>query len=925
MIAASDTLLKRDRLNVETAVLPTGAPLPSLPLNIEEELKESYLNYAMSVIISRALPDVRDGLKPSQRRILVAMRDLGLSPGGSTSKCAGIVGETMKRYHPHGDNSIYPTLARMAQWWNMRHLLVSGQGNFGSIHGLPPAAMRYTEAKLSPVAAEMLEDIHLDTVDFQPNYDEKYQEPRVLPSKFPNLLVNGSGGIAVGMATSIPPHNLGEVCDALIAFIDDKSIELEALMELLPGPDFPTGATICGRMGIKEAYRSGRGRVIIRAKYEIEEFKDGRGQIIFTEIPYQLTKEVLLKRLADLVNGGRITGVSNIDDFSDRKQPVRIVVTVKKGEDPNVVVNQLFEYSPLQDTFSVIMLALVDGRPKTLPLKNQLRLFVEHRVNVIRRRTQYQLRQARQRAHIVEGLLIALAYIDGVIRVIRGSANPQEARIRLMEIAVSAEILRRALNDPEAKESTSLTRMQADAILAMQLQRLTGLEVDKLAQEYVGLKADIAGYERILANENLILELIRADLHELKTKYGNPRRSVISDEEVGDFDKEALIREENMVVTVTHDGYIKRLPPSTYRAQGRGGRGIAATNTKEGDFLEHMFVALTHDYILFFTDKGKVYWLKVYDLPLATRTAGGRAIVNLLQLREGERITGMIPVREFREDECLMMVTRCGTVKKTELVAFRRPLGRGIIALGLDENDELIGVACVKAGDHVVLSTRDGMAIRFDEARVRSMGRPAYGVKGIDLAEGDQVIGMVVANGDDDLASLLTVCGNGYGKRTLLTEYRTQNRGGKGLIDIQTTERNGPVVAINKVTDDDEVMLTTSGSMVIRTRVSTMRTIGRNTLGVRLIKLDDGDNVSSLAKLPEDELGDSSQLESAGPDREPVDTDNARADPFTFEEHHPYIIDDGLDEAKAGNHIDRDGDSEDDSTAVEDDERPVQP
>ena len=610
----------------------------------------------------------------------------------------------MKRYHPHGDNSIYPTLARMAQWWNMRHLLITGQGNFGSIHGLPPAAMRYTEAKLSPVAAEMLEDIQLDTVDFQPNYDEKYQEPRVLPGKFPNLLVNGSGGIAVGMATSIPPHNLGEVCDALIAYIDDPSIDLDAIMELLPGPDFPTGATICGRMGIKEAYRTGRGRVIVRAKYEIEELKDGRSQIVFTEIPYQLTKEMLLKKLADLVNGGRITGVSNIDDFSDRKQPVRIAVTVKKGEDPNVVVNQLFEYSPLQDTFSVIMLALVDGRPKTLPIKDFLRLFVEHRVNVIRRRTQYQLRQARQRAHIVEGLLIALAYIDEIIRVIRSSANPPEARTRLMGMAVSAEILRRALNDPEAKESTNLTRMQADAILAMQLQRLTGLEADKLAQEYIGLKTDIAGYERILGDENVILEMIRADLREMKTKYADPRRSMISDEELGDFDKEALIREENMVVTVTHDGYIKRLPPSTYRAQGRGGRGIAATNTKEGDFLEHMFVALTHDYILFFTDKGKVYWIKVYDLPLATRTAGGRAIVNLLQLGDGERITGLVPVREFREDECLLMVTRRGTVKKTELVAFRRPLGRGIIALGLDENDELIGVARTKAGDHVVLS-----------------------------------------------------------------------------------------------------------------------------------------------------------------------------------------------------------------------------
>jgi DNA gyrase subunit A len=866
----------------------------------------------MSVIISRALPDVRDGLKPSQRRILVAMHDLGLNPGGATSKCAGIVGETMKRYHPHGDNAIYPTLARMAQWWNMRHLLITGQGNFGSIHGLPPAAMRYTEAKLSRVAAEMIEDIQLDTVDFQPNYDEKYQEPRVLPSKFPNLLVNGSGGIAVGMATSIPPHNLGEVCEALIAYIDNPAIDLDELIEILPGPDFPTGATICGRMGIKEAYRSGRGKVIIRAKYEIEEFKDGRSQISFTEIPYQLTKEVLLKRLAELVNSGRINGVSNIDDFSDRKQPVRIAVSVKKGEDPNVILNQLYEYSPLQDTFSVIMLALVDGRPKTLPLKDLLRLFVEHRVNVIRRRTQYQLRQARQRAHIVEGLLIALAYIDEIIRVIRSSANPPEARTRLMGMAVSAEILRRALDNPEAKESSNLTRMQADAILAMQLQRLTGLEADKLVQEYTALKADIAHYERILADENLILDLIRADLRELKSKYADPRRSEISDEEIGDFDKEALIREEYMVVTVTHDGYIKRLPPSTYRAQGRGGRGIAATNTKEGDFLEHMFVALTHDYILFFTDKGKVYWLKVYDLPLSARTAGGRAIVNLLQLGEGERITGMVPVREFREDEALMMVTRRGTVKKTELVAFRRPLGRGIIALGLDENDQLIGVARTKAGDHVILSTRDGMAIRFDESRVRSMGRPAYGVKGIDLAEGDEVVGMVVANGDDDPASLLTVCAQGYGKRTPLAEYRIQNRGGKGLIDIQTSERNGPVVAVAKVIDADEVMLTTSGGMVIRTAVGTIRTIGRNTQGVRLIKLDEGDAVSSLAKLPEEELADGAEIEPDTPlEHLPGELLEEGEPAEGYPDHHrPRIIDDGVGEADASDHIDRNGESD---------------
>jgi len=880
---------------------PPNGPLAPLPLNIEEELKESYLSYAMSVIISRALPDVRDGLKPSQRRILVAMRDLGLTPNAATSKCAGIVGETMKRYHPHGDNSIYPTLARMAQWWNMRHPLITGQGNFGSIHGLPPAAMRYTEAKLSAVAAEMLEDINLDTVDFQPNYDEKYQEPRVLPGKFPNLLVNGSGGIAVGMATSIPPHNLGEVCDALMAYLDDPAVELDELLELLPGPDFPTGGIICGRLGLKEAYRTGRGRVVVRARHVIEEQKDGRHQIIFTEIPYQLTKESLLKKLAELVNSGRITGVANIDDFSDRKQPVRIAITVKKGEDPNVILNQLFEFSPLQDTFSVIMLALVDGRPKTLSLKELLRLFVDHRVNVIRRRTQYQLRQARQRAHIVEGLLIALHHIDEIIRVIRSSPNPTEARTRLMSLEVSAEILRRALNDPNAHAAASLTRMQADAILAMQLQRLTGLEVDKLAQEYLGLKADISRYEAILADEALILDLIRADLRELKSRYADPRRSTISDEEIGDFDKESLIREEYMVVTVTHDGYIKRQSPSTYRAQGRGGRGIAATNTREGDFLEHMFVALTHDYLLFFTDHGKVYWLKVYDLPMATRTSGGRAIVNLLQLSDGEKVTGLIPVREFTQDESLMMVTRRGTVKKTELTAFRRPLGRGIIALGLDEGDHLIGVARTRAGDHVILSTRSGMAIRFDEADVRTMGRPAHGVKGINLDDGDEVVGMVVANGPDDPASLLTLCENGYGKRTLLSEYRPQNRGGKGLIDIKTSERNGPVVAVAKVTDTDEVMITTARGILIRTRIAEIRPIGRNTQGVRLIRLDEGDAVRSVARLPEEELTTTPELESP-----PPASTIPRLDPRA------HIIDDGVAQAEASDHVDADAPESDD-------------
>ena len=881
---------------MSTALPPTNDHRPPQPLDIEEELKESYLNYAMSVIISRALPDVRDGLKPSQRRILMAMLDLGLTPGSGTSKCAGIVGETMKRYHPHGDNSIYPTLTRMAQWWNMRHPLITGQGNFGSIHGLPPAAMRYTEAKLSPVAGEMLEDIKLDTVDFQPSYDEKHSEPRVLPGKFPNLLVNGSGGIAVGMATSIPPHNLGEVCDAAVALIDDPEIDLDGLMEHLPAPDFPTGATICGRFGIREAYRTGRGKVVLRAKYEIEEQKDGRAQIIFTEIPYQLTKEPLLKKLAELVHAERVTGVSEIVDESDRKQPVRIVVKVRKGEDPHVVLNQLFQFSPLQDTFSVIMLALVDGRPRTLALKDLLRLFVEHRVNVIRRRTQFQLRQARQRAHILEGLLIALADIDEVIRVIRTSATPPEARARLMGLEIPASLLRRALGDEHVQATASLTRMQADAILAMRLQQLTGLEADKLIGEYRGLREEIARYERILADERLILDLIRADLRELKARYADGRRSAISDEELGDYDKEALIREEYMVVTVTHDGYIKRLPPSTYRAQARGGRGITATNTREGDFLERMFVALTHDYLLFFTDRGKVYWLKVYDVPVASRTSGGRAIVNLLQLAEGEQVTGMIPVREFREDECLTMVTRRGTVKKTELTAFKRPLGRGIIALGLDEGDQLIGVARTRAGDQVVLSTRDGMAIRFDESDVRSMGRGAYGVKGISLAEGDEVVGMVVANGPDDAASLLTVCARGYGKRTVLTEYRSQTRGGKGLIDIKTTDRNGLVVAIAKVTDDDQVMLTTAGGIIIRTRVADINLIGRNTQGVRLIRVDEGDTVSSLAKLPPEELTAGAALAEL-PDV-PVGDGVAAAI------HPPHLLDDGVGEAEASDHID---------------------
>lgn len=837
----------------DKAIVPAPILAPT-PLNIEDELKESYLTYAMSVIVSRALPDVRDGLKPSQRRILTAMLDLGLTPGAATSKCAGIVGETMKRYHPHGDNSIYPTLARMAQWWNMRATLITGQGNFGSIHGLPPAAMRYTEAKLSPVAAEMLQDIKDDTVDFQPNYDEKYQEPRVLPAKFPNLLVNGSGGIAVGMATNIPPHNLGEVCDALIALIDNPRITLDEIMEKLPAPDFPTGGILCGRLGIKQAYLTGRGRVVIRARHTIEVQKDGREHLVFTEIPYQQTKEPLLKKLAELVNTGRITGVSDIVDESDRKQPVRIVVKIKKGENSQVILNQLYKFSPLQDSFSIINLALVDGRPKLLPIKEMLRLFLEHRQVVIRRRTMFLLKQARQRAHIVEGLLIALNYIDEIIAIIRSSRDPDTARRRLMEVQVSADILQRALDDPEARPTGPLTRQQADAILVMQLQRLTGLEADKLSAEYKSLREEIGKLEKILSDESEILALIRKDLEELKDKYADGRRSTITDEEVGEYDKEALIREEYMVVTVTNAGYIKRTVPDVYKAQGRGGRGVSATSTKEDDFLAHMFVALTHDYLLFFTTAGKVYWLKVYDIPEGSRTSGGRALVNLLQLGEGERVTGMVPVRHFRDDESLFMVTRRGTVKKTKLTAFKRPLGRGIIALGLDDGDELIGVARVRAGQHVILATREGMSIRFDESGVRSMGRGAYGVRGLRLDEGDEVVGMIIADGPGDEAQMLTICKLGQGKRTKLTEYRSQQRGGRGVIDIKTGGRNGSVVAVLKVVDSDEIMVTTSGGIMIRTRVGEIRETARNTLGVRIIRLDEGDSVGSLALVPEEAI-----------------------------------------------------------------------
>jgi DNA gyrase subunit A len=890
--------------------VPTDASGENIrQLDIEEELKGSYLTYAMSVIVSRALPDARDGLKPSQRRILVAMNDLRLGPTGSRTKCSKIAGETMGNYHPHGDQAIYPTLVRMAQEWNMRHVLIDKQGNFGSIAGLPPAAMRYTEARLSNVAAELLEDLERDTVDFVPTYDEQRMEPTVLPGKFPNLLVNGSTGIAVGMASSIPPHNLGEVCSAVVKLIDDPEVTVDELLELVPGPDFPTGGVICGRSRLRDGYVTGRSNIVVRSKIKFEEGKGGRQSIVVTEIPYQQTRDRVMERVGQLAEEGRIPGIARVTDESDRKDPVRIVIDLKRDADRDVVLNQLYQLSPLQETHSVILLALVDGRPRTLSLKELLQEFLRHRVVVIRRRTQYLLVQAQKRKHHVEGLLIALNHIDEIIAIIRGSDNPAEARARLIGLEVPAQILERAFGGDafaafQAERGTrphyTMTGVQADSILQMQLQRLTKLERDKLVQEYGELREEIAGYLRLLAEERNILDVVREDMIELKSKYGDKRRTEINEDEVTEFNAEDLIADEPMTVMVSHEGYIKRMPMTTSRAQGRGGKGITAADTKEGDFLEHVFVASTHAYLLFFTSRGRVHWLKVYDVPQQSRTSRGRAIANMLTLQPEEKITNVIPVRDFGQG-ALLMATQRGLVKKTALEAYSRPQRGGIIAIKLEDADNLIGVVVTNAGDHVVLSTKKGKAIRFDESDARPMGRATYGVKGITLGAGDEVVGIVVA---DREATLLTVCERGFGKRTPFgastaaeadepeaeeteqpaaepaaeptgepategaegaeqssergnVRYRTQRRGGKGLIDIKTTARNGDVVAIASVRDEDEVMIITARGMMVRTRVSEISVIGRNTQGVRLIRLDEGDTVASLAKIAaERESGD---------------------------------------------------------------------
>ena len=884
-----------------------------IDMPIEDELKESYLTYAMSVIVSRALPDVRDGLKPSQRRILVAMNDLNLTPGAARVKCAKISGDTSGNYHPHGESVIYPTLVRMAQEWNMRHVLVDKQGNFGSIAGLPPAAMRYTEARMSTFASLMLDDLKLDTVDFVPSYDERHLEPTVLPSKFPNLLVNGSGGIAVGMATSIPPHNLGEVCHGLIALIDNPGVSVGELMELIPGPDFPTGGIICGRTGIRRGYMTGRSTVVVRARTTIDD-SGKKSRILVHEIPYQQTRDAVIQKIAALAGEGKIPGISDVRDESDLKEPVRIIIELKRDADPDVVLNQLYKFSPLQDTISIILLALVDGKPRVLTLKEMLEEFIRHRVTVIRRRTQFLLARARKRKHTVQGLLLAHANIDEVIRVIRSSKTQPEAKERLMQIKTPGAMLKRALGDEGyaqfqaergVAEEYSLTPVQADAILRMTLGQLVNLEQEKLADEHAELLAEIVDLSGILASPARINGIIRDDC-EMLIKRADARRTEISGEEIGEVDLEDLIEEETMVVSISHQGYIKRTPASTYRAQRRGGKGIKGAKTDEDDPVEHLFVTSTHDYLLFFTNLGKCYWQKVYNLPALSRESKGRAVVNLLNLAEGEKIADCRAIRDFDlPDHCLMMATRKGLVKKTALKAYGRPMKTGIIAIKLKEGDELVDVVVTKPGDEIILATSQGMAIRFSEADARPMGRNSSGVKGISLGKNDSLVGMVVADPD---ATLLTACLNGYGKRTPFGpnaapgevapladdggeaaapsaeapaassqqpaaeeegessssfRYRTQNRGGKGLRDIKTTDRNGPVVSIVRVDDAEELLMMTARGKIQRIKVSDLNIIGRNTQGVRIMSLDEGDSLAAVVRVPQEEGGAEEPAEAA--------------------------------------------------------------
>ena len=823
-----------------------------LRVKIEEELKTSFLDYSMSFIRSRALPDVRDGLKPSQRRILVAMNDLSLFPNRGYRKCAKIAGDTSGNYHPHGEDIVYPTLVHMAQNFRLRYPLVQGQGNFGSIDGYPPAAMRYTEARLSWPAMELLADLDKNTVEFASNYDETQQEPLVLPSRFPNLICNGSMGIAVGMATKIPPHNLREVASGLKALIDNPDVSIAELLDHVKAPDFPTGGIIYGMSGVQQAYATGRGLIYIRARADIETLKNGRENIVVTEIPFLVNKASLLEKIADLVRDKTIDGLANIRDESGRKG-LRIVFECKREAQAEVVLNQLYSHSMLQATYGVMMLAIVNGRPETLNLKQMLQHYIDHRHDVIVRRTQFDLERAEARAHILEGLRFALDHIDLVIETIRRSSSPADAQERLAG-------LRPVATDAIAQVQFALSERQIQAILSMPLQRLTGLERDKIEAEYKELVTTIEDKRAILASRERQMQIIKDEIDEMAERFGDERRTeiVYAAEE---FDIEDLIAEEDMVVTISRSGYIKRLPPRAYRVQNRGGRGVTGMKTKEEDFVEHLFVASTHSYIMFLTAKGKCYWLKVFRIPEGDRTAQGRSIANLLPLGQDDQICAIVPVREFSDDRYLFTATRNGIVKKTRLSAYQNIRRDGIIALKIQDDDDLIGAAITDGQQDIALLTRNGQAMRFGESEVRSMGRVSTGVKGIRLRQGDEVVDMVVVR---ESSTLLTICENGYGKRTSQTEYPSKRRAGQGVIDIKTSSRNGSVVACRGVESEEEVMVVTQNGIMIRIPVQGISTIGRNTQGVRLINLDEGDRVIDMAPLPSSE--DESKPENGSTD-----------------------------------------------------------
>ena len=796
-----------------------------MPVRIEEEMKKSYIDYAMSVIVMRALPDVRDGLKPVHRRILYAMHEAGMTSGKPYKKSARIVGDVLGKYHPHGDSSVYDAIVRMAQDFSTRYMLVDGHGNFGSIDGDSAAAMRYTEVRMAKVAEAMLADIEKDTVNYMPNYDESLKEPVVLPSKIPNLLVNGSSGIAVGMATNIPPHNLGEVIDGVVMMIDNPEVSIPELMLAIKGPDFPTAGLILGREGIYSAYTTGRGVVRMRAQARIEKMSNGKTRIIVSELPYQVNKARLIESIAALVHEKTIDGITDLRDESDRNG-MRIVIELRRDVNGDVVLNQLYKHTQMQDSFGIIMLAVVDGHPKVLNLKQILYYYLEHQKDVLTRRTRYELGKAKDRAHILEGLKIALDHLDAVIATIRQSANGEAAKNALIN-------------------QYALSEKQAQAILDMRLQRLTGLERKKIEDEYIDVMETIAWLESVLADEHKVLELIKEELLEMKRRFGDTRRTVITSD-VSNLDIEDLIAEEDIVITLTHQGYIKRQPVDTYRSQKRGGRGISGMATKEEDFLEHLFISTTHHNILFFTNLGRVYRIKGYDIPEASRTAKGAAIVNVLPLEKQEKITAVIPVKEFQADKYLFMATNQGTVKKTELLDFDTARKTGLIAISLEEKEQLIAVRMTTGEAEILLGTRNGLAIRFAETDVRSMGRTARGVRGIALGKDDEVVAMEVVVSDGDV---LTVCEDGLGKRTMVSEYRSQTRGGKGIINLKVTEKTGPVVGFRIVRPEQEMMLITVDGIIIRFEVDEVSVFGRNSQGVKLMRLDEGDKVVALAAV----------------------------------------------------------------------------